>query len=89
VKEIKKSQEQERKTGRMAPGFHNPTEVPVTGTVAKCADGKRSSVLRGHRVTVAAVGVPRPKELPGRFPGAEPYTPSASYRARGTVWRSG
>jgi len=73
----------------MAPGFHNPTEVPVTGTVAKCADGKRSSVLRGHRVTVAAVGVPRPKELPGRFPGAEPYTPSASYRARGTVWRSG
>jgi len=73
----------------MAPGFHNPTRVPIAGAVARPADGKRSSALSERRVTVAAVGIPRPKELPGRFPGAEPYTPSASYRARGTMWRSG
>ena len=82
---IKKDKEQERRPGHKAPGFHNPTGVAVAGPVARCADGKRSSALPERRVTVAAVGVPRPKELPGRFPGAEPYIRSGSYRARGTT----
>jgi hypothetical protein len=69
----------------MAPGSHNPTGGAVAGPVGRCADGKRSSASPERRVTVATVEVPRPKELPGRFPGAEPYIPSGSYRARGTT----
>lgn len=82
---IKKDQEQDRRRGGMNRGFHAPTGAPVAGAGSRQTGGKRISALPESGVTIAAVGVPQAKELPGRFPGAEPYIPAASYRVRGNM----
>ena len=78
----KKEHDQVWRWGRINRGFHNPTEALAASARPGPACAKDSSALSEASEAMAAARVPQPKELPGRFPGAEPYVSATFYRSR-------
>lgn len=63
-------------------GFHNSAVGLAANVRPEAACAQKNSTLSDAGEAIAAVGVPQPKELPGRFPGAEPYVAATCYRGR-------